>query len=114
MRKLLLLLIASLCLGLTACTHFIKPYQAPVQQGNVFTDDMMKQLKNGMTKEQVAGIFGDPILVNTFDNNTWTYVYFYQPSKGKRTEKQLTINFRNNRVANYTVNLPPPAMTHKK
>ncbi len=114
MRKITLVLIAALCLGLTACTHYIKPYQPPVQQGNIFTDDMMKQLKYGMTKDQVAGIFGDPILINTFDNDTWSYVYTFQPSKGKSTEKQLTITFRNNRVANYTVSLPPPLLRHKR
>ena len=44
-----------------------KLYRITVQQGNVITQEMVDQLKPGMTRSQVAYIMGEPILRNTFN-----------------------------------------------
>lgn len=95
-------------LALTACTHILKPYRPPVQQGNVITSEMVQQLKPGLTKTQVQDIFGEPVLVDAFDPNTWTYVYTFQPSRGPTQKKQLVVYFKNDRVTNYIIGLPTP------
>lgn len=97
MKKLLMILCVALALN--GCTHFIKPYRPPIQQGNIITDDMMRQLKVGMTKEQVAAILGEPVLTNTFEQDTWLYVYTFQPSKGPSKRKNVTIFFKQGRVS---------------
>lgn len=101
MRKLIILSLVTGCILMTGCATLIKPYRPPVQQGNIMTADMMKQLKVGMTKAQVANIFGSPVLDNPFAENTWTYVYTMQPSKGKSEKKILVVNFRNGKVVSF-------------
>lgn len=92
-----------------ACSQpIIKPFQAPVQQGNVITDDMTKKLKVGMSKQQVADIFGTPVLNNPFESDTWLYIYTLQPSKGPYQKKRLIVYFRNDRVSSYNLDLPVP------
>jgi outer membrane protein assembly factor BamE len=101
------------CFGLIGCTDFFKPYCPPVQQGNVITDSVVHQIKPGMTKFQVADKLGEPVLINPFEQNMWTYVYTFQPSKGPRQEKRLLISFQNEKVCNIIVDLPPPKLRKK-
>ena len=111
MRKLVILTLITGCILMTGCTHILKPYRPPVQQGNIMTTDMIKQLKVGMTKDQVANVFDYPVLDNPFAGNTWTYVYTMQPSRGKSEKKILIIHFSNGKVASFEQNpavLPKP------
>ena len=54
MRKLLssALLIVAVS-GCTAVSDFVKPYRIDVRQGNYITQDMVSQLKPGMSRDQV-------------------------------------------------------------
>lgn len=108
MRKIILASLAVCCLSLASCTHILKPYRPPIQQGNVITSKMVQQIKPGMAKAQVAQILGTPVLRDTFNPNTWIYVYTFQPSKGPSKERKLTIYFKNDRVSNFLVGLPTP------
>lgn len=108
MRKIIFACLILCSFSLAGCTHILKPYRPPVQQGNVITHKMMQQLKIGMTKNQVTQIFGTPVLRNTLDPNTWIYVYTFQASKGPRAEKKLTIHFRHGLVSSFLVGLPAP------
>lgn len=105
MKKLIILLFSSILL--TACGHFA-PYRPPIQQGNIITKDMIKQLKVGLSRQQVADIFGEPVLNNPFEQDNWIYIYTFKPSKGPLEKKQLLVYFKNNRVTNYTIVLPEP------
>lgn len=88
-KKLILIIF---CLLLAGCIHM---YRLNIQQGNVITPDMMKQLHVGMTAEQVQYVMGTPVLTNTFNPNRWDYVYFYKPGHGKQTEQKVTLYFNN-------------------
>lgn len=50
-------------------------YKQTVQQGNVLTQEMIDQLRPGMTRSQVAFIMGEPVFRNSFDDNRWDYMY---------------------------------------
>jgi len=50
-------------------------HRVTIQQGNVITQEMMDQLKPGMTREQVAFVMGSPVVRNAFDDTRWDYVY---------------------------------------
>lgn len=101
-----------ICLTLSGC-GFLKPYRPPVQQGNVITDTMVQEIKPGLTKQQVLDKLGEPVLIDCFDENTWTYIYTMQPSRGPLQKKQLIVRFKNDRVSSYTGDLPTPKMTKK-
>ncbi len=85
------------CLSITGC--LLKPYVPPVQQGNVINQSAVNKLHYGMNKEQVYSLLGEPILIDVFNNDYWTYVYTKQVNGGKITKKSLNLNFRDNKLA---------------
>lgn len=90
--------LTSLAITLSGC---IKPYQPPVQQGNILTAKNVNSIHTGMTSQEVSKILGKPILTNLYRNNLSTYVYTYQAKNSNQLSKQqLIISFKNNRVTN--------------
>jgi outer membrane protein assembly factor BamE len=89
MKKLLLILIG--ISFLSACVHKID-----IEQGNVITPGMLNHIHTGMSKSQVTTILGDPVLVNTFNDNQLDYVYTLKPGYGQLQERRITLIFQNN------------------
>ncbi|OES34162.1 smpA / OmlA family protein [Alteromonas macleodii] len=61
----------------------------------------MEKLRVGMTKEQVIYVLGNPVVQDSFDDDTWYYVYDMKRGMKKRGEdfqKQMVINFVDNKV----------------
>ena len=74
-------------------------YRPDIQQGNLITQEMVSQLKPGMTKAQVLFIMGTPVLQNTFDDNRWVYLYVFDSRNQQiKEEKQMSIYFKNDRI----------------
>lgn len=82
-------------------------YVPPVAQGNFLKQDDLKQLKVGMTPEQVRYLFGKPTLANPFEENIWRYVYYYKPRAGSKAAiYRLTVYFKDGKVASFTTSAP--------
>lgn len=88
-----LIIVGILGLSLIGCI-----YQPNIQQGNVYTQQQVNQLRPGMTKQQVMQIMGEPILADNFNANRWAYVYTFQKNGGKIEKKQLNLEFTNDRL----------------
>jgi outer membrane protein assembly factor BamE len=89
-----------LTLTLTGC-GLLTPYKPNLQQGNVVTDAMVAKLHPGMTPDEVQAVMeGAPVLESVYDDHTTSYVYTYEPSKGKLTEKKLLLTFKDNKLEN--------------
>lgn len=71
-------------------------YKIDTQQGNVVTQDMIDQLRPGMTRRQVRFIMGNPLLSDTFHANRWDYLYSIQPAGGTRLQERVSLVFDNN------------------
>lgn len=79
-----LILILALCsFSLTAC---IKPFQAPVQQGNIINNADLKEIRYGMSKEEVLYILGSPMITDPFHQERWDYFY----SRKNRNKNETT------------------------
>ena len=79
-----------LCAVISGCSsvpRIINEYKIDIQQGNVLTQDMVSQLKPGLTKDQVRFILGSPVLMDMFHANRWDYVYRFQ--KGGSTTVEM-------------------------
>jgi outer membrane protein assembly factor BamE len=99
--QVLSLLAAGLCVLLSSCgsvTSFSFPgvYRIDIPQGNIITQEMVDQLRPGLTKRQVTFILGTPLLRDTFDQDRWDYLYSFQPGGGERAQEVLTVHFENN------------------
>ncbi|HEN8797665.1 outer membrane protein assembly factor BamE [Pseudomonas sp. CM25] len=79
-------------LALAGCS-FPGVYKIDIQQGNVVTQDMIDQLRPGMTRRQVRFIMGNPLIQDTFNTNRWDYLYSLQPGGGKRQQERMSIFF---------------------
>lgn len=79
-------------LALAGCS-FPGVYKIDIQQGNVVTQDMIDQLRPGMTRRQVRFIMGNPMLVDTFHPNRWDYLYSMQQGGAPRQQERVSVLF---------------------
>lgn len=89
----------ALTLTLSGCSKFSMPklptiYKYDIQQGNVITQEMVDQLKPGMTKSQVRFVMGTPLIADTFSQDRWDYFYSLQPAKSEEVRERMTIFFK--------------------
>ena len=82
-------------LALAGCS-FPGVYKIDIQQGNVVTQDMIDQLRPGMTRRQVRFIMGNPLLTDTFHADRWDYLYSLQPGGGERQQERVSLIFNSN------------------
>ncbi|HEX4927554.1 MAG TPA: outer membrane protein assembly factor BamE [Burkholderiales bacterium] len=71
----------------------ITPYKMDIQQGNFVSQDMVAQLKPGMSREQVRAILGTPLVADIFHADRWDYVYWREAPDGKREERRVAVFF---------------------
>lgn len=87
------LLVAALS-GCSSVPRLVTEYRIDVQQGNVLTQEMVSQLRPGLSREQVRFILGTPLLVDMFHADRWDYVYRLQKGKGGEPEaRKFTVFF---------------------
>ncbi|THF62523.1 outer membrane protein assembly factor BamE [Pseudothauera rhizosphaerae] len=72
-------------------TDHISPYRIDVRQGNYVDQEMVSQLRRGMTRDQVRFVLGTPLVVDMFRNDRWDYVYRYAPGRGGAEEAQQRV-----------------------
>ncbi len=98
MQKAKLMLTGLTFLGLAALAGCSLPgvYKIDIQQGNVVTQDMIDQLRPGMTRRQVRFIMGNPLITDTFHANRWDYLYSIQPGGGARQQERISLMFDGN------------------
>jgi outer membrane protein assembly factor BamE len=85
----------------------ITPYRMVIQQGNFISQEMVAQLKPGMTKEQVRFVLGTPLVTDIFHADRWDYVFFREASNGKREQRNLSVVFENGKLARVVGDLMP-------
>ncbi|TNE80277.1 MAG: outer membrane protein assembly factor BamE [Gammaproteobacteria bacterium] len=86
-----------------------------IQQGNVITQEMIDQLKPGMTKSQVRFIMGTPLVADTFNEDRWDYYYSLVPAEGEEVRERVAIIFEDEKLVGFhgdfipSAIAPPPA-----
>jgi outer membrane protein assembly factor BamE len=77
----------------------ITPYKMDIQQGNFVTQEMVSQLKPGMSREQVKLILGTPLLTDIFHaDKRWDYVYWREDEAGKREQRKIVVYFEDGKL----------------
>jgi len=97
-RFLLLLPFLAACSNTPQITSYLKPYRIDVRQGNLVTQEMVVQLKPGLTREQVRFILGSPLVADMFHVDRWDYVYRFQPGHGEAQQRHLAVFFQDNKL----------------
>ena len=86
----------------------VTPYRMVIQQGNFISQEMVAQLKPGMTKEQVRFILGTPLVTDIFHADRWDYVFFRETADGKREQRNLSVLFQDSKLVRVLGDLMPP------
>ena len=86
-----------LALQLAGC-GWLAPYRIDIQQGNFVSQEMVAQLKLGMTKEQVRFVLGTPLVTDVFHADRWDYVYLLDRPGEPRVQRRLAVFFEDDRV----------------
>jgi outer membrane protein assembly factor BamE len=111
-RAAALLSLAAILSGCASITHFLPgfltPYRPDVQQGNVITNEMVEQLRPGMTRDQVRFMLGTPLLADAFHKDRWDYLYYLNPRVGPIQRRNLVIYFADNRLDHFQSDTMPP------
>lgn len=88
---------------ISGCADWI--YRIDVPQGNFLEQKNVDKLRIQMTKEQVIYVLGKPVVGDSFNHETWYYIYDMKRGMRKRGEdirKELIIKFEEGRVASVT------------
>ncbi|QJD72082.1 outer membrane protein assembly factor BamE [Marinobacterium sp. LSUCC0821] len=96
MRKLIVGSFAALLIS--GCTYFPGVYKMDVPQGNHITQEMVDELRPGMTPSQVRYVLGTPLLTDTFNKNRWDYVYQMVKEDKVVELRQFSVYFDNERL----------------
>lgn len=94
-------------LPLAACSNVqmpdvasaITPYRIDIRQGNYITQEMVAQLKPGMTRDQVRFILGTPLVADIFHAERWDYIYSFKPGRGEMQLRRFAVFFEDNKLA---------------
>ena len=98
LSPLILCLVAMI--SLSGCSNWI--FRIDIPQGNYLDDRDVKKLRIEMTKEQVEFVLGRPIVKDSFDPDTWYYVYEMKrgmTTRGEDFRKELVIKFTDNKLS---------------
>jgi len=90
--------IITISLFLSACSSWV--YRIDIPQGNYLEQKSIDKIQIGMTKEQVKFILGSPVVIDTFDNDTWNYIYRFKSGRDEKlnTQKGFTVKFEDNKL----------------
>ena len=88
----------------------ITPYKMDIQQGNYVSQEMVSQLKAGMSKEQVRFVLGTPLVTDIFHTDRWDYVYWREAPNGKREQRKLVVFFADGKLVRLDGDVAPAAL----
>ena len=84
--------ILTVIIAISSCSS-LSPYKVPVLQGNIFEDEDLEKLSEGLTKNQVQFIFGTALIQDPFRDSRWDYFNSVTVGNDIITENKLTIFF---------------------
>lgn len=80
-------------------TFGIKPYRMEIQQGNFVSQEMVSQLKPGMSRDQVRFVLGTPLITDSFHADRWDYVFRRQKVNSDELEhRKIAVLFENGKL----------------
>ena len=90
--------IIAIALTLSACSSWV--YRIDIPQGNYLEQKNIDKIQVGMTKEQVKFILGSPVMIDSFDTDTWNYVYRFKSGRSEKlnSQKRFTIKFEEDKL----------------
>lgn len=91
-------------------TGIMSAHRIEIQQGNFVSQEMVAQLKPGMSKDQVRFVMGTPLIADSFHGDRWDYVFRRQRANSKELEqRKLTVFFEDGKLKRIEGDVTPAA-----
>jgi outer membrane protein assembly factor BamE len=103
----LFITILILCLSACGFVGFPGVYRINVEQGNLVDQDMVDQLKEGMSRRQVRFIMGTPLIEDTFNPDRWDYPYVLRNGQDILRQASVTVHFDGDKLVDVTGDVVP-------
>ena len=94
------ILLISLTLAFISACGFPGVYKINIEQGNIVTQEMVNQLKPGMSRRQVKFIMGTPLIKDTFNRNRWDYVFMIRNGSTVLDQSRVAVEFNEDTLVN--------------
>ncbi len=88
MKPIFVALVFGLLVASSGCV-----YRINIQQGNLLEEDIVSQVRPGMTRSQIRFLLGTPMVEDSFHSNRWDYVYYFKLGKSKKASRQRLVVF---------------------
>lgn len=95
------------CSSLPGPTSVVTPYRIDIRQGNFVTQEMVSQLKTGMTRDQVRYVLGTPLLTDVFHADRWDYFYRFQAGRQTPEQRGLAVFFKDDKLIRFEGDISP-------
>ncbi len=76
-------------------------YRPPIEQGNLYDQEIIERLEIGMNKEQVHFLLGSPMLQSPFRRNRWDYIYHLKRTDSSVKEHHIALWFENDKLVSF-------------
>jgi len=91
-------------------TDLMSAHRIEIQQGNFVSQEMVSQLKPGMSKDQVRFVMGTPLITDSFHGDRWDYVFRRQKANSRELEqRKLTVFFEDGKLKRVEGDVTPAA-----
>ncbi|MDY7576063.1 outer membrane protein assembly factor BamE [Actimicrobium sp. CCI2.3] len=79
----------------------LSPYRIDIPQGNFVSEEMVLQLKEGMTQDQVRFALGTPLIADIFHADRWDYVFRMLKRNDEVLSSRVTVFFKDGVVSRF-------------
>lgn len=83
-------------LGAINPVNWITPYKVDVIQGNFISKEQVERLRPGMTRDEVKGLLGTPLMASLFHGDRWDYVFTLKRQGVEPQSFKYTVFFKDN------------------
>jgi outer membrane protein assembly factor BamE len=98
---------AAFILAACGAPKLVTPYRMDIQQGNYISQEMVSELRPGMTREQVRFVLGTPLLTDIFHADRWDYIYYRDVVGREREARRIAVIFEDGKLARIVGDVVP-------
>ena len=80
---------------------WLTPYKVDVIQGNFVSREQVAQLRPGLTRDQVKGVLGTPLVASMFHADRWDYVFTLQRQGVENQSYKYTVFFTGDQLVKF-------------
>lgn len=98
--------------ALSGCSYLKYPdvHKLTIRQGNIINQQMIDQLRPGMTRAQVRYVLGTPLIAHTFDQSRWDYFYSIKQPGREELRERISVYFKDDQLAYFSGDYVPSAV----